>query len=155
LSFKNPLFNNQIIPRKEEDDSESDHEDNQTQTDSSKALYFINSLCIESLKNSSSSSQQSLVHSTSQQPLFVLNNGYMTRSTQSLASSLSNINTPITTKNPLTTYYYLKTNEDFSGHVRRPSISSSQQPPKMGVKALNHPSSTKVTRNRFLKKYKN
>jgi hypothetical protein len=145
LSFKNPLFNQQIIPRKE-DDSESDNEDNQTQTDSSKALYFINSLCIESLKtSSSSSSQQSLIHSTSQQPLFVLNNGYMTRSTQSLASSSNNNNnTPMTTKNPLTTYYYLKTNDDFSGHVRRQSLSSSQQPPKMGVKALNHPSSTKV-----------
>jgi hypothetical protein len=143
LSFKNPLFNQQIIPRKE-DDSESDNEDNQTQTDSSKALYFINSLCIESLKtSSSSSSQQSLIHSTSQQPLFVLNNGYMTRSTQSLASSSNNNNTPMTTKNPLTTYYYLKTNDDFSGHVRRQSLSSSQQPPKMGVKALNHPSSTK------------
>ena len=144
LSFKNPLFNHQIIPQKE-DDSESDNEDNQTQTDSSKALYFINSLCIESLKTSSSSSQQSLVQSTSQQPLFVLNNGYMTRSTQSLASS-SSTTTAATTKNPSTTYYYLKTNDDFGGqHIRRQSLSSSQQqPPKMGVKALNHPSSTKV-----------
>jgi hypothetical protein len=157
LSFKNPLFNHQIISRKE-DDSESDNEDNQTdlnqtQTDSSKALYFLNNLCIESLKTSSfsSSSQQSLVHSTSQQPLFVLNNGYMTRSTQSLASS-SNNNTLITTKNPSTTYYYLKTNDDFSGHVRRPSLSSSQQPPKMGMKALNHPSSNKIKIIEYKKK---
>ncbi|CAF3234329.1 unnamed protein product, partial [Rotaria sp. Silwood2] len=78
LSFKNPLFNNQII-QKEEKNTEG----------------FI--LCIESLKSSSpSSSEQSLVHLTSrqslqQQPLFVLNNGYMTGSTQNLTSS--NINT--------------------------------------------------------------
>jgi hypothetical protein len=65
----------------------------------------------------------------------------MTRSTQSLASS-SNLNTPITTKNPSTstTYYYLKTNEEFN---RRPAILPSQQPPKMGIKALNHTSSNK------------
>ncbi|CAF3055910.1 unnamed protein product, partial [Rotaria sp. Silwood2] len=57
-----------------------------------------NGLCIESLKSSSpSSSEQSPVHLTSrqslqqQQPLFVLNNGYMTGSTQN--STSSNINT--------------------------------------------------------------
>jgi hypothetical protein len=151
LSFKNPIFNNQIKEQIQNQDSDNDNDDqthlNQIQTDSSKALYFVNSLCIESIKNSPSSSQQSLVHSASrqslqQQPLFVLNNGYMTRSTQSLASS-SNLNTPITTKNPSTstTYYYLKTNEEFN---RRPAILPSQQPPKMGIKALNHTSSNKV-----------
>jgi hypothetical protein len=67
----------------------------------------------------------------------------MTQSTQSLASS--NINPLIPPKNALTTYYYLKTNDEFSGNNRRQSISSSQsQPPKMGVKALNHNLSTKV-----------
>ncbi len=161
LSFKNPLFNNQIIQTKEHIHTDSDSDDdnnqknlNQTQTDSTKALYFVNNLCVESIKNSSS--QQSLVHSPSrqslqqqqqqqQQPLFVVNNGYMTRSTQSLAStSSSNMNTPITTKNSSTTYYYLRTNDEFNGTNKRQSISSSQQPPKMGVKALNHTSSNKV-----------
>ncbi len=157
LSFKNPLFNNPILKVDEHTHSDLSDEDNnnprhlnQSQTDSSKALYFVNSLCIESLKNASpSSSQQSLVHSASrqslQQPLFVLNNSYMTRSTQSLASS--NLSASITTKNSptSTTYYCLKTNDDFIGTTKRPSILPSQQPPpKMGVKALNHTSSTKV-----------
>lgn len=153
LSFKNPIFNNQKIQIDEDnqsDLSDDDDDDNQinlnkNQTDSSKALYFINSLCIESLKHSptSSTSQQSLVHSASrqslQQPLFVLNNSYMTRSTQSLASS-SNIHAPITTSNSAsTTYYCIKTQDQFNGTNKRQSIVSSQQlPPKMGLKALNH-----------------
>ncbi|CAF4702178.1 unnamed protein product, partial [Rotaria sp. Silwood2] len=86
---------------------------------------FVDSLCIESLKSSSpSSSEQSLVHLTNQQslqqqPLFVLNNGYMTRSTQNLTSS--NINTSITTKNfsTSTTYCCVKTNDEFSGTTKR------------------------------------
>ncbi|CAF3241710.1 unnamed protein product, partial [Rotaria sp. Silwood2] len=86
---------------------------------------FVDSLCIESLKCSSpSSSEQSLVHLTNQkslqqQPLFVVNNGDMARSTQNLTSS--NINTSITTKNSLTstTYYCLKTNDEFSGTTKR------------------------------------
>ncbi len=59
---------------------------NQTQTESCKSPYFVNSLCTEYLKSSSfpSSSQQSLVYSASrqslQQALFVLNNGNMTHS---------------------------------------------------------------------------
>ncbi|CAF3886948.1 unnamed protein product, partial [Rotaria sordida] len=160
LSFKNPIFNKQIIQIEEniqsdlsDDDNNNNHNHshNQTQTDSSKALYFINNLCIESIKNSSSpssSSQQSLVHSASrqslQQPLFVLNNSYMTRSTQSLAST-SNINTPITTNNSPSTYYCLKTPHDqFYGTNKRQSILSNQQlpPPKMGLKALNHTSTS-------------
>ncbi|CAF4694212.1 unnamed protein product, partial [Rotaria sp. Silwood2] len=86
---------------------------------------FVNSLCIESVKSSSpSSSEQSLVHLTirqslRQQSLFVLNNGYMERSTQNLTSS--NINTSITTKNSSksTTSYCLKTNDEFSGTTKR------------------------------------
>jgi hypothetical protein len=154
LSFKNPLFNNQIIKREEQHiHSDLSDDDHHTQTESSKALYFVNSLCIESIKSSSPTpSQKSIIHSASrqslqqqqQQPLFVLNNGYMTRSTQSLASST--INTPITTKNSSTsTYYCLKTNDEYSGTTKRQSILPSQQPPpKMGVKALNHTSSIKV-----------
>ncbi|CAF2163225.1 unnamed protein product, partial [Rotaria magnacalcarata] len=155
LSFKNPIFTNQKIQIDENNHSDLSDDDNQinlnqTQPDSSKALYFINSLCIESLKNSSpsSTSQQSLVHSASrqslQQPLFVLNNSYMTRSTQSLASS-ANMNTPIKTNNSTsTTYYCVKTQDQFNGTNKRQSIVSSQQllPPKMGVKALNHTSSS-------------
>ncbi|CAF2863849.1 unnamed protein product, partial [Rotaria sp. Silwood2] len=156
LSFKNPLFNNHTIEIEENNQSDLSDDDsqinlNQTQTDSSKALYFINNLCIESLKtpsSPSSSSQQSLVHSASrqslQQPLFVLNNSYMTRSTQSLASS-SNINTPITTNNSSSTYYCVKTHDQLNGTNKRQSILSNQQlppPPKMGLKALNHTSSS-------------
>ncbi|CAF4031220.1 unnamed protein product [Rotaria sp. Silwood2] len=78
-------------------------------------------LSIESLQSASpSSSQQLLVHSISRQSLqqrllFVLNNGYMTRSAQSLASS--NINISNTNKNSsatLTAYYCLKTNDEFT-----------------------------------------
>ncbi|CAF3617057.1 unnamed protein product [Rotaria socialis] len=154
LSFKNPIFNNQKIQIDDNNHSDLSDDDNQinlnqTLPDSSKALYFINSLCIESLKNSSSStSQQSLVHSASrqslQQPLFVLNNSYMTRSTQSLASS-ANMNTPIKTNNSTsTTYYCVKAQDQFNGANKRQSIVSSQQllPPKMGVKALNHTSTS-------------
>ncbi|CAF4341225.1 unnamed protein product, partial [Rotaria sp. Silwood2] len=86
---------------------------------------FVDSLFIESLKSSSpSSSQQSLVlltnrQSLQQQLLFVLNNGDMARSTQNLTSS--NINTSITTKSSLTstTYYCLKTNDEFRGTTKR------------------------------------
>lgn len=159
MSFKNPIFNNQKIQIDENNHSDLSDDDNQinlnqTQPDSSKALYFINSLCIESLKNSSpsSTSQQSLVHSASrqslQQPLFVLNNSYMTRSTQSLASS-ANINTPIKTNNSTsTTYYCVKAQDQFNGTKKRQSIVSSQQllPPKMGVKALNHNSTSNKVR---------
>ena len=170
LSFKNPLFHN---PSRDQQDDEhlqsdlSDDEDHRsTKVDPAKALYFVNSLCVESLKRSSllsspSSSQRSLVHSASrqslqqqpqqqqpqqqQQPLFVLNNGYLTRSTQSLASS--NATPPITSKNSATpTYYCLRTNDDLIGSTRRHmSLSSQPAPPKMGVKALNHNSSTKVS----------
>jgi hypothetical protein len=164
LSFKNPLFHN---PSRDQQDDEhlqsdlSDDEDHRsTKADPSKALYFVNSLCVESLKRSSplpspSSSQRSLVHSASrqslqqpqqqQQPLFVLNNGYLTRSTQSLASS--NATPPITSKNSATpTYYCLRTNDDLIGSTKRHmSLSSQPAPPKMGVKALNHTSSTKVS----------
>ena len=171
LSFKNPLFHN---PSRDPPDDEhlqsdlSDDEDHRsTKADPSKALYFVNSLCVESLKRSSplpspSSSQRSLVHSASrqslqqqprqqqqqqqqqQQPLFVLNNGYLTRSTQSLASS--NATPPISSKNSAApTYYCLRTNDDLIGSTRRHmSLSSQPAPPKMGVKALNHTSSTKV-----------
>ncbi|CAF2965694.1 unnamed protein product [Rotaria sp. Silwood2] len=108
-----------------ESDSDDDNNGqiylNQTQNESSKALYFVNSLSIESLQSASpSSSQQFLVHSISRQSiqqrlLFVLNNAYMTRSAQSLASS--NINISNTNKNSsatLTAYYCLKTNDEFT-----------------------------------------
>ncbi|CAF2966359.1 unnamed protein product [Rotaria sp. Silwood2] len=109
-------------------------------------------LSIESLQSASpSSSQQLLVHSISRQSLqqrllFVLNNGYMTRSAQSLASS--NINISNTNKNSsatLTAYYCLKTNDEFSGTTKRQSILPSQQQllPKLGVKALDQTSSNK------------
>ncbi|UJR34181.1 hypothetical protein I4U23_021587 [Adineta vaga] len=171
LSFKNPLFNHhhQMLKRDEQqlpsdlsdnDDDDDDQQQqqqqqhsqrrNQSQTDSKKALYFINSLCIESLPESSSTS---LIHSTSrqslqqqqqqQQPLFVLNNSYMTRSTQSLASS--NLSTPMPNKSS-TTYYCIKTNDDSNGIMKRPTNFSTQHippPPKMGVKALSHSSSNK------------
>ncbi|CAF3592828.1 unnamed protein product [Adineta steineri] len=164
LSFKNPLFNNnnnnQMMKTDEHihsdlsDDDNNQRHLNQSQTDSTKALYFINSLCIESLQNPSSpspssSSHQSLVHSASrqslqQQPLFVLNNSYMTRSTQSLASSNMTIPPPPTNKNSPTTYYCLRTNDELSGTNKRQSnLASQQPPPKMGVKALNHSSSNK------------
>ncbi|CAF4782551.1 unnamed protein product, partial [Rotaria sp. Silwood2] len=137
-------------------DSDDDDNDqiylNQTQNELSKALYFVNSLFIESLQSASpSSSQQSLVHSVSRQSLqqrllFVLNNGYMTRSTQSLASS--NINISNTNKNSSATstaYYCLKTNDEFSVTTKRQSILPSQQQllPKLGVKALDQTSSNK------------
>ena len=64
----------------------------------------------------------------------------MTQNNQSLSSTSS-------LKTPATTYYYLKTNEDFSEQTRKQSIPIVQQPPpKMGVKALNHNSSSKVRR---------
>ncbi|CAF4041330.1 unnamed protein product [Rotaria sp. Silwood2] len=86
---------------------------------------FVDSFCIESLKSSSSSSsQQSLIlltnrQSLQQQLLFVLNNGDMARSTQNLTSS--NINTSITAKSSSTstTYYCLKTNDEFRGTTKR------------------------------------
>lgn len=189
LSFKNPLFNNpkidekhQSIPTDSSDDDEDDdeeenlvhhHQQNSTnfnlnQTDSSKALYFVNSLCIESQRDPSSPSQP-LIHTTSrqsllpqhnqhhhqqqqqqqQQPLFVLNSGYLTRSTQSLSSTSNNNNGSINSR-PLTasTYYCLKTNEDSNGITKRQSILPSQSaPPKMGLKALNHSSSNKVRKH--------
>ena len=156
LSFKNPLFNNQTIKRIDNihsDSSDGDDHDridlNHKQTHSSKALYFVNSLCIESLTNSlPPSSPKSLVHSTSrqslQQPLFILNNSYMTRSTQSLAASSSSttthIHTPIITNSSSTYYDYFQINGKLT---KTQSILSSQQgPPKMGIKALNLTSSS-------------
>jgi hypothetical protein len=143
LSFKNPLYNlkdeSQHIYSDLSDDEDNNKSDlsNQLQTDSSKPLYFINNLSIESMK--SPSSQQTLAHSTSreslQQPLFLLNNCYAKGSTQSLASS--NIDTPLTTTN-----YKSKTDEKLNR--RQASISSQQLPPKMGLKALNHTSANKV-----------
>ncbi|CAF1179254.1 unnamed protein product [Adineta ricciae] len=162
LSFKNPLFNHQLSKRDEHlpsdlsDDDDDDDERtphskhlNQSQPDPTKALYFVNNLCIESLPEPNSSHHQPLAHSTSrqslqqqQQPLFVLNNSYMTRSTQSLASS--NISTPMTSKNS-PTYYCVKTNDELNGITKRPTHFSSQPPPppKMGIKALSHSSSNK------------
>ena len=129
------------MTKQDQQDSDTDYEDNSNPTDSSRALYFLNNLCIESQQEPSpslvhSSSRQSFQQQQQQQPLFVLNNGYMTQSNQSLPASSSKPST--------TTYYYLKTNEDFSEQNRRQSISTVQQPPKMGVKALNHNSSSKV-----------
>jgi len=132
LAFTNSLYN------KQQQYIDSDLSDDNDQTDSSKALYFINSLCLESFKDSST--QQTLVQSSNhqQQPLFVLNNCYISKSTQNLASS--NIDTTSNSNN-----YCLKTNEELNNTPRRQPVSSSQQlPPKMGVKALNHNSSNKV-----------
>ena len=166
LSFTNPIFQNQttisnkqfIEPDQSDDEQQQQPPPTTNSNHASKALYFLNNLCIESMQTPSSPSQNSLAHSTSrlslsqqpppppEPPLFVLNNSYLTRSTQSLASTSNNIHsTPFTNKTSAATYYYLKTNEDFS---RRQSISSStqQQPPKMGVKALNHTASNKVER---------
>jgi hypothetical protein len=127
LTFTNPLYN------KQQQYIDSDLSDDDDQTDSSKALHFINSLCLESFKDSSN--HQSFQQ---QQPLFVLNNCYISKSTQNLASS--NIDTTSNSNN-----YCLKTNEELNNTPRRQPVSSSQQlPPKMGVKALNHTFINKV-----------
>ena len=147
LSFRNPLFNDRphlSIPTESSDDDDEDDEEGESvdSPDSSKALYFLNNLCLESQR-------ESLVHSTSrqslqqQQPLFVLNNGYISRSTQSLASSSSSSNlTGGKAVNP-TTYYCVKTQEEFTGISKRQSVLPA--PPRMGVKALNHSASNKVS----------
>ena len=87
MSFTNPLFNQQYLAKQDQQDSDTDYEDHSNPTDSSKALYFLNNLCIESQQDPSPPPPP-LVHSTSrqtfqqQQPLFILNNGYMTQNNQ-------------------------------------------------------------------------
>jgi hypothetical protein len=156
LSFKNHIFhNNQHIDSDLSDDDQSALS-NQLQTDSSKALYFINSLCVQPSKGSSH--QQTLTHSSSQQslqqqqPLFFLNNSYMTTSAQSLASS--NIDIPLSTEN--STVYSFTTNNEVNNTTRRQPVSLAQPPlpppppPKMGVKALNHTPTNKVCRMKLI-----
>jgi hypothetical protein len=110
LTFTNPLYYKQ-----ENVNSDLSEEDDD---DSSKALYFLNNLCIESCKDPTlvhSSSRQSL-----QQPLIVGNN----------CSINSNIDSSVKIDGEST---------------RRQQILSSQQfPPKMGIKALNHTPINKV-----------
>jgi len=76
-----------------------------------------------------------LAHSPSrqslQQPLFVVNNCYIKRSTQSLSSS-NNDSTNSSVK------------VDGESTRRQQILSSQQLPPKMGVKALNHTPINKV-----------
>ena len=150
LSFTNPLFNDQYLAKQDQQDSDTDYEDHSNPADSSKALYFLNNLCIESQQDPSPPPPPPpLVHSTSrqsfqQQPLFVLNNGYMTQNNQSLPSTSSS------KPPPTTTYYYLKTNEEFPEQTRKQSMPTvHSQPPKMGVKALNHNPPSKVRKNSF------
>ena len=80
LSFRNPLFHDQILEQQgqsipsDSDDDDDDDDDrsngptNFARTDSSRALYFVNNLCLESQRDFSSPSQ-SLVHSASRQSL--------------------------------------------------------------------------------------
>jgi hypothetical protein len=133
LAFTNPLYHKKEQQGNVNSDLSNDDDDDDDE-DSTKALYFLNSLCVESCKDPSlahSPSRQSL-----QQPLFVVNNNCIKRSTQSLASSnIDSINPSIKLDGEST---------------RRQQILSSQQlPPKMGVKALNHTPLNKVNHIKF------
>jgi hypothetical protein len=148
LSFRNPLFSDRAhlsIPTESSDDDEEDDEGESVDpVDSSKALYFLNNLCLESQRESlvQSTSRQSLQQQQQQQqPLFVLNNGYISRSTQSLASTSSSSNVT-----NASTFYTVKNNDELTGATKRQSVVAA--PPRMGVKALNHSASNKVSRSR-------
>ena len=125
LAFTNPIYHKkeQQQGNVNSDLSNDEDEEDENDEDSTKALYFLNSLCVESCKDPAlthSPSRQSL-----QQPLFVVNNSYIKRSTQSLASS--NVDPSV----------------KLDGESTR-RLSSQQLPPKMGVKALNHTPINKV-----------